>query len=388
MPAITKIIIFVLMCFGGKQSHCASFLPHLYETKQQLSKQQLNINNKEEEQKIIENNINELESENATLAQQIVTNQSKLEENEALLTQTTLELGKIKHEYSNYINLLVNEVKIVNLLRKLSPLQLELAKAPHQTQHQAPQANLIHGLILLKSLTAKAKKYLQEIQSAISNIKALQAQQAEMYASSSTLQKELEASQNQLNQNLEIHKKKLQQMEKSNERLRKQVQNLTQQAKNLDELIKKIIKIENPNSTLGPTHKSSLELRQPVSGKIITRFGQKMPNNEICKGVIYETTSNAQVIAPARGKVIFCGTFKEFKNLIIISHYSEGLSSDLSSCMCSIFGGIEHPQVEPGQEILAGSPIGIMGKQIEKKPPPRLYYELRKGSQPIDLFAS
>ena len=46
----------------------------------------------------------------------------------------------------------------------------------------------------------------------------------------------------------------------------------------------------------------------------------------------------------------------------------------------SLLAGLETLDVEPGQLLLAGEPIGVMSERGE----PKLYVELRKDNHPID----
>ena len=88
-------------------------------------------------------------------------------------------------------------------------------------------------------------------------------------------------------------------------------------------------------------------------------------------GIDIKTASNAQVIAPYDGTVIFSGPFKNFGNLIIIDH-GEGYTSLLS--------GLGENNTEVRQTLLAGEPVGTMPSGAAGK----LHMEIRKNNQPLN----
>lgn len=92
------------------------------------------------------------------------------------------------------------------------------------------------------------------------------------------------------------------------------------------------------------------------------------------KGVILQTRNDAQVIAPFDGSVIFAGRSGGYGNLIIIEHGDGYLS---------LLAGLRNFDVDVGQMLLAGEPVGQMPGDGEAK----LYVEIRKDNQPVDPMA-
>ena len=113
------------------------------------------------------------------------------------------------------------------------------------------------------------------------------------------------------------------------------------------------------------------KLSMPARGSIITSFGEQKVKGVSSKGIIIRTRNLAQVISPYDGTVVFSGPFRGYGNMIIIEH-GEGY--------LSLLAGLDNLDVEPGQLLLAGEPVGIMSKTGEAK----LYVELRKDNKPID----
>ena len=111
-------------------------------------------------------------------------------------------------------------------------------------------------------------------------------------------------------------------------------------------------------------------LSRPARGEIITFYGNELSKGVTSKGIVIKTRANAQVIAPYDGSVIFSGPFKGYGNLIIIDH---------SKGYVSLLAGLEAIDVQTGQMLLAGEPVGIMPDGENAK----LYIEIRKDQNPI-----
>lgn len=116
------------------------------------------------------------------------------------------------------------------------------------------------------------------------------------------------------------------------------------------------------------------KLTRPARGSIVTAFHAELSRGVVSNGIDIKTVSNAQVIAPYDGTVMFAGPFKNFDNLIIIDH-GDGYTSLLS--------GLAHTDTEVGQVLLAGEPIGTMPSGNNVK----LHMEIRKNNHPIDPSA-
>ena len=117
--------------------------------------------------------------------------------------------------------------------------------------------------------------------------------------------------------------------------------------------------------------KAKGKVLRPARGTVVTAFKQEMSKGVESNGIDIKTASNAQVISPYDGTVIFAGPFKNFGNLIIIDH-GEGYTSLLS--------GLGENNTEVGQSLLAGEPVGTMPSGGTNK----LHMEIRKNNQPVN----
>lgn len=148
------------------------------------------------------------------------------------------------------------------------------------------------------------------------------------------------------------------------------------QATNLKDLIAKIEKAAKMRRAAEMAGKAAIStgfslakgmLTMPAKGKISKYFGSPLRVGK-SKGIRVKTRSEAQVIAPFDGEVVFSGPFRDYGQILIISH-GDGYHSLLAG-MDKIFG-------EVGEWILAGEPIGEMEKADKNKKADELYLELR-----------
>ncbi len=106
-------------------------------------------------------------------------------------------------------------------------------------------------------------------------------------------------------------------------------------------------------------------------GGIVIAYGQETSKGVTSKGISIKTRSQAQVVSPYDGSVIFAGPFRGYGKLIIIEH-GEGYMS--------LLAGMNEIECEVGQMLLAGEPVGQMPDDENSN----LYMELRKDNKPID----
>jgi septal ring factor EnvC (AmiA/AmiB activator) len=125
-------------------------------------------------------------------------------------------------------------------------------------------------------------------------------------------------------------------------------------------------------------------LEYPVQGQILKRFGEDDGLGSELRGLAVATRAQAQIIAPADGRVEFAGPFRSYGQLLILNA-GEGY--------LVLMAGMREISAEIGQSVRAGEPVGIMGKgpssvtllgdQIQEARPV-LYVEFRKNGEAID----
>ena len=252
-------------------------------------------------------------------------------------------------------NIATKKSKIEQQVKKISSNKLALEKEHRQMKQLIRKKAKIRSQIEDKSAAARQK------------IKQLAAQAKDIKELLVKLEKERKERQEKLKREREELERYRAEQEALavNERREKERQ---EQAKS-DDLIKSqtaYIKDVGQNFV-----KAKGKLSMPARGPIVAAYGQETAKGVSAKGISIKTRSEAQVVSPFDGTVIFAGPFRGYGNIIIIEHGEHYMS---------LLAGLNSIDCEVGQMLLAGEPIGQMPKSAEAK----LYVELRKDSRPID----
>ena len=122
----------------------------------------------------------------------------------------------------------------------------------------------------------------------------------------------------------------------------------------------------------------------PVHGEIIGQFGDSDGYGGNLSGQLISTKSRVIVSSPSDGWVEFAGNFRSFGNLLIL---------DAGNGYYVLLAGMDKIDVQLGQFVLTGEPVGKMGTgplteimnngELDWEQPV-LYIEFRKGDSPID----
>lgn len=124
-------------------------------------------------------------------------------------------------------------------------------------------------------------------------------------------------------------------------------------------------------------------LPQPVSGDVVRGFGAPGGDGGNARGISISARSRAIVSSPSDGWVAFAGPFRSFGRLLIIN---------AGGGYYLLLAGMDRINVDVGQFVLAGEPVGVMGDTSSLSPvagaiesrDPVLYVEFRKDGGSID----
>lgn len=108
----------------------------------------------------------------------------------------------------------------------------------------------------------------------------------------------------------------------------------------------------------------------PVSGKLVTGFGEQPAGRVRSRGLSLATRANAQAVAPAEGRVAFAGRYRGYGLIVIIEH--EG-------GWTSLVTGLARLDVAVGDDVVSGAPIGVTGAGL-----PVVTVELRQEGNPVN----
>lgn len=108
----------------------------------------------------------------------------------------------------------------------------------------------------------------------------------------------------------------------------------------------------------------------PVMGRLVTGFAEAAPGEAPSNGITLAPRANAQVVAPAAGRVAFAGLYRGHGRIVIIEH--EG-------GWTSLVTGMARLDVEVGETLVAGAPLGIAAPRD-----PEVMVELRREGKPVN----
>lgn len=112
--------------------------------------------------------------------------------------------------------------------------------------------------------------------------------------------------------------------------------------------------------------------RLPVSGRLVTGFGELSDNGVRARGLTFAVAPAARVVAPAAGRIVFAQPFRGFGTIVIIDH-GEG--------WVTLLTGLADLSVARDQRVAAGATIGT----AQAGDAPQVTVELRRRGRPVDI---
>ena len=117
------------------------------------------------------------------------------------------------------------------------------------------------------------------------------------------------------------------------------------------------------------------QLTAPVAGKVFRSWGDPTVAGP-ATGISYHAAPSARVVSPCTGRVSFAEQFRSYGLLLIV---------DCGGGYHAVLNGFERLDVEAGQPVQAGEPVGVMpGWDPGSGKRPALYIELRHGAEPVN----
>lgn len=341
-----------------------------------------------------------IKEELSSVNQKMIATAKKIQNGEDEVERQQGELEKLQEHLS------ASEIKFdadhSMLVDTLAALQ-NLAQRPSEAILAQPLSpvEVMRSTILMRNSIHALKERAEHIRQGIEDINAQKAEIARRLKDLEKENKELAAQHTEMKKLSQQKKQIYTQVESQSKEAKQKAELLASQAGSLRDLLEKLEKqkelqrkqlaekerlakqraadeLRAERGQAPATHaaatnfaKAKGQVSRPARGAIITQFKQEMSKGVESNGIDIKTASNAQVIAPYDGTVIFSGPFKNFGNLIIIDH-GDGYTSLLS--------GLGENNTEVGQTLLTGEPVGTMPSGAAGK----LHMEIRKNNQPLN----
>ena len=128
--------------------------------------------------------------------------------------------------------------------------------------------------------------------------------------------------------------------------------------------------VPRPNSG-GTPARGRAAYMLPVEGRLVTGVGELSDGGVHARGLTIAAAPDAEVVAPADGRIVHAGRFRSYGEVVIIDH-GGGLQSvvtDLASLAVTV-----------GQRVRRGDRIGRAGTEE-----PRVSIELRRAGRPVAI---
>jgi septal ring factor EnvC (AmiA/AmiB activator) len=125
------------------------------------------------------------------------------------------------------------------------------------------------------------------------------------------------------------------------------------------------------------------KLALPAAGDVVRNFGDPDGTGHEALGLTLATAPGAVVTAPADGWVVYAGPFRSYGQMVILNP-GDGYHVVMS--------GMGRVSVRPGQFVVAGEPVAVMGeKRVASAAAlalvtdrPSIYIEFRQNGKPVD----
>lgn len=310
-----------------------------------------------------------LESEMSDLKTKLVSASAAVRDTEAKIATSTQKLKALRVQKAQYVAAFYKEqehlggmVTAAQRFRRTEAPQLFLQTSPID----AARASLVmkSTIPLLHAQSAATQAHLGDIAKVEAQINQQMADQSAAYKKVTAQEKDMSKL---LEQRQDIYKK----TENDRAAQEKEMADLAAQAKNLDDLILKIGRAKK-GAPVAKREPLPSNVISPVSGAILSGFGDPDDLGQPSKGVTFDARSGATVVTPLAGKVKFAGPFQKYRQILIIEHRGG---------YHSLIAGLGRIDTVVGADLRAGEPVG---KAATGDNPQPVYYEFRQNGDPVD----
>lgn len=349
---------------------------------QQLQSTKAGKKKLQEDLKNIENELSDKRKKLISIAKDISRNEKnlvRLENNIATKQEEQVEIEQKLREDKKSISDLVLALERI---RRVPP---EAVIARPDTPLKTAQSTM-----LLHSILPRVHKRAEQLKTDLEKLNDLLESLEKDRNQALTISKKLKTNQKSLSNLLSSRESIYAKTEKDIEKRQTELKQISLQARNLKDLVRKIEekqarenkkkkeqkraskKATIPTST--PIPKSG-EAQLPVSGTIFVGYGKTDDIGAVSQGIKIKTRPNALIVAPMGGVVDYAGQFKGYGQIIILKH-QKGYHS--------LIAGLAKIDTVVGRAVAAGEPIGIMSGSGGDSTSQTLYYELRYKGHPVN----
>lgn len=345
----------------------------------------------------LQRKINGLSQDRVDLTQRLIETAERIKDSEAQMSAREERLATLGERKTALLESLAERREVLSVL--ISGLQ-KIGYNPPPTLIVKPGNALvaIRSAVVLRSVLPDLYEDARELAGELSRLLDLRSQieveKQRLAASSVLLRKERLHLKDLFESKREILSVTQEELAEN----RRKAESLAREMGSLEELIARMneqipppdgngVSSRDGRGQINPTVKFSAAtglLSLPAQGRMVTRFGQVDALGNRSRGVSVTTRQEAQVTSPADGRVVYAGRFRSYGQILIIN-VGEGYHI--------VLAGLAKIDIEPGQFVLSGEPVGVMGTGTmsgqliiaeQSRDLPVLYVEFRKDGHSID----
>jgi len=320
-----------------------------------------------------------LNAQAKTLRQKLIATAAKVQALEA--EKTTLDAqvlllradeDKLDKEFTR------DRASVSRLLAVLERMQHDMPPAMVMRADDAEGA--VHSMMLmgaslprLYSAAAQLSKKLDALRKTRDELVARRAESAKNAA-------ELSDARNQLDQLVAMKEAEASAAQSQYGDLKGKLDTVAGQAANLESLLDRVAELRRKPPVAGVMLVTADDRKQPVlvrNSLLRPVLGPTVPGGmegvggSSAPGVTFAAEGGSQVVAPSDGEVLFAGPYHKTGRVLILQ---------MSAGYDLVMAGLDRVSVRPGDQLLAGEPVGTM-PQME---PAKLYMELRRNGKGVD----
>jgi murein hydrolase activator len=378
---MTKFFVIPLILFISLNS-----LSAYASTKEGLAQTEAAIEQSKAKQAKIEEDTQSVVEELSQFQERLVVLAGSIQKNEAALSDLE-EKRRILNEQLNEKNIELK--KREKNLELLVYAALSLSRTPPEAMMMMPTSAMesMKTASALKMASDEIRRETQSIAQQLVEIKALQAQVSKNYDAILVKKTALDLERANLKASITERNALRKQLGGERKKESQRLEELAKKAKDIKALMDSVEENDSDRKAVAkkPRDGTSRELRSfakakgaikpPTAGKITQVFGSAQAGGATSRGIAIRSRAGGRVVSPYDGEVIFTGPFLAYGQMVILRH-----SDDFHT----LLAGLAKIDVESGQFLLEGEPIGAMGEDDDSR---RLYIELRKDNRPIDPSA-
>ena len=349
-------------------------------TSTELKSIEQKIKDEKAEKKELEKKQKALTDELKHTKEKMVDAAQEVQKHEVQLTELEENLKDLKSQEKDLSSHLEKNkdkmVHVIAALQRLSVFPTEALLAQPKTPLE-----MIRSSMLLNATLPILQKSAEDLEQNLTDLKHVREETEEKLDQIAAVTEKMEAEHQKIAMLYQSQEKEQNQLKKEYLQTAENLKKFAKEAKSIRELIAKAsaekkardAKMKTTDIAFGEGSFKDAKghIALPAQGKIVQKFGTKNEAGLDSKGISIATRSDAQVVAPYDGTVLFAGPFKGYGQVLIIEH-GKGYHSFLA--------GLDQLKTQIGNPLLAGEPIGLMPKGKESK----LYLEFRYQSQPFN----